>query len=330
MSRIYNKVFDPQVWEQVNPRNKELLGDFVMDLKENRRSAGTIRQYEYNLRNLFCYTYRTFENRFILELNRKELKRYALALVDEFHLSNARRNGLISSLQSMLTYAEMDDDWNYEINAGRLIKSLGKEPVKPIVFLEDATVVSLFDSLTKKGELQKACLLMLAYDSAGRRNELAQVTKDSFLEPARNNTNVVVGKGRNKFSLLYFDKTRRAALAWLEQRGSDDIPTLFVEDNNGPKRAAETHDIYEMFCPMREFLDLRGAEIDFGPHSMRHSALQNYKNGSHHVCRALGKAGFSLEQLQYLAHHESSQTTQSYLTDPTNSELEGMFGIQIQ
>jgi integrase len=330
--RVYNKVYDPEIWEKVNPQNKELLEDFMMDLRENKRSLITISQYFSDLRGFFCYLYRAYNNRFVLELSRKDLKRYALALIEERGVSNARRNVLIACLHSMLEYAEMDDDWEYEINAARLIKSLQKEPIKPIIFLEDSTVMALYDKLMQLQEYQKATLLMLAYESAGRRAELAQVTKESFLDPTCNNTNVVIGKGRKKFSLVYFDATRRAALAWLDQRGLDDIADLFVAGDGADRHEADPMDVYRMFCAMRPLLDevFDGDEQEFGTHSMRHSALTNYKNGTHHVCRDMGRSGFSLDQLQILAHHDSVNTTQSYLPDLTNEELEGMFGIEIR
>ena len=331
--RVYNKVYDPQIWEQVNPQNKELLDDFIMELRAKKRSQVTISQYYSDLRGFFCYLHRAYNNRFVLELTRKDLKRYALALIEERGVSNARRNALISSLHSMLEYAEDDEDWNYEINASRMIKSLQKEPIKPIIFLTDDQVMDLFNQLMERHECQKATLLMLAYESAGRRNELAQVEKFSFLDPSRNNTNVVIGKGRKKFSLLYFETTQRAALAWLDQRGEDNIADLFIaQDGDGRWHEAGAMDVYYMFKSMRDLLeDLPGDdELDFSTHSMRHTALTNYKNGTHNVCRLLGKPGFAIEQLQFLAHHDSAETTLSYLPDTTNEELEGMFGIQIQ
>jgi integrase len=283
------------------------------------------------LRGFFCHLYHAYNNRFVLELTRKDLKRYALALVEERNISNSRRNVLISSLHSMLEYAEMDDDWEYEINASRLIKSLQNEPIRPIIFLEDSTVMDLFNRLMDRQEYQKATLLMLAYESASRRAELAQVEKFSFLDPSRNNTNVVIGKGRKKFSLVYFDTTRRAALAWLGQRGQDDISDLFIAGEKGARHEADPMDVYYMFKSMRTLLDLPGDdELDFSTHAMRHSALTNYKNGTHNVCKLLGKPGFSIDQLQTLAHHDSAGTTLSYLPDMSNQELEIMFGIEIR
>jgi integrase len=143
---------------------------------------------------------------------------------------------------------------------------------------------------------------------------------------------VVVGKGGKKFSLIYFDLTRQAALKWLEQRGEDDIADLFVADVNGNRHEADPMDIYRMFASMRPLLEeLPGDdELDFTPHSMRHSALTNYKNGTHYVCRLLGKPGFPIDQLKLIAHHDSAETTLGYLPDMTNDELESMFDIQIQ
>lgn len=332
MKRVYNQVFDPAIWDQVNPQSKELLDDFILDMRSRKLSPITIHQYESDLRAFFCHLYRAYSNRLVLELTRKDLMRYALVLVEERGLSSSRRNTLMASLRSMLEYAELDDDWNYEVNAARLIKSLQREPVRPIIFLEDSRVMKLFDDLLQLGKYQEATLLMLAYESAGRRAELAQVEKFSFLDPCRNNTNVVVGKGRKKFSLVYFDTTRQAALKWLEQRGEDDIADLFVAGDGSTRHEATPIDVYYMFKGMRALLeDLLGDdEQEFGTHSMRHSALTNYRNGTHNVCRLLGKAGFTIDQLQILAHHESADTTLSYLPDITNQELEGMFGIEIR
>ena len=329
--RVYNKVYDPEIWEQVNPQSKELLDDFVLNLRENKKSPITIQQYFSDLRGFLCYLYGAYNNRFVLELTKKDLRRYALALIEERGVSTARRNVLIACLRSMLEYAEMDDDWQYEINASRLIKSLHKEPIRPIIFLTDDQVMGLYDELMRRQEYQKAALLMLAYESAGRRAELAQVTKALFLDPSCNNTNVVIGKGRKKFSLIYFELTRKAALAWLDQRGEDDISDLFVAGDGADRHEADPMDVYRMFCSMRSLLDLPGDdELEFNTHSMRHSALTNYENGTHHVCRELGKPGFSLDQLATLAHHESVETTKSYLPDASIGALEGMFEIEMR
>jgi hypothetical protein len=48
------------------------------------------------------------------------------------------------------------------------------------------------------------------------------------------------------------------------------------------------------------------------------------------MCKALGQEnGFLLEDLQLIAHHESSEVTSSYLKDKKDERLQNMFGIKI-
>jgi integrase len=331
MTRVYTSFFDPISWAKVNSESKELLEDFCLELQQLKRSKETIKQYRADLVGFLCYAYKTLDNRSILELTKKDFRNFSLYLVNDCGVSNARNNRLMSSIRSMLTYAEMDDELEYENNAARRVRGLAREPIKEIIFLSDQMVEGLFHQLVRREEYQKATLLMLAYDSAARRNELSQVTKYSFLDPARNNTNQVIGKGRKKFPLLYFGRTREISLAWLEQRRADDIESLWVIGEGENKRPADREYIYALFTDMRgQLTELHGHEVDFTPHCMRHSSLTNYGNGTHYICRQLGVGGFTLDQLRQIAHHNSIDTTRDYLPDTSNDELQKMFGILLQ
>jgi integrase len=230
----------------------------------------------------------------------------------------------------MMDYAESDDDLDYQNNAVRKVKGLSAEPVREIVFLSDDLILRLRDRLTERAEYQKSALLMLAYDSAGRRGELALVEKGSFLSAPKNSTNKVKGKGKKSFTLLYFSGTQKAVESWLRVRGADDIESLWVIGTGANKRAANTDNLYQWFTEMRPLItELGGPGEDFTPHSMRHSALTNYGDGSHYVCRELGRTGFPIEKLRLIAHHDSVGTTQSYLPDTSELELEEMFKISL-
>lgn len=328
---VYNKVYSAAIWAKVNPDNKALLDDFVVDMRSRKLSPNTIRQYFTDLRAFFCYLYTDHNNCSILELSRKDFKRYALKLIDEYGVSNSRRNAMMASIKSLLSYAEDDEDLEYPDSAARKIESLGKEPIRKHIFLTDDEVMKLYDALIGREMYQHATLLMLAYESAARRAELAQVFKYTFQDRGRHNTNEVVGKGRKKFSLIYFEPTRRAALAWLEQRGDDEIDDLFVAGYRNARHEALPVDVYRMFLDMRDLLDLPGDdELEFSTHDLRHTALNNYYNGTHHVCRDLGKPGYPTQQLKSLAHHNSVATTESYLPDISTEEIQGMFDIEIK
>jgi site-specific recombinase XerD len=332
MKNVHNKFFDQEVWDNVLQSNKDLMEDFLLELKQNKKSDGSISQYKNDLRILHLWLYKNLNNRDVLTVTKKEFRKYSLYLTEECHLSSARHNRMLSAVRSMLTYAENDDDLDYEINTAKKVKGLGKEAVREIFFLTDEQILKLKNKLIERKEYQKSLLLMLAYDSAGRRNELAQVSKLSFLDEKKNNTNKVIGKRRKQFSLLYFSGTKECAKLWLEQRGEDNIDSLWVMmDDNGNKKEINKSILYDWFIFMRKLLsEMEGKEIDFNPHSIRHSSLTNYGNSTHYVLKELGVNGFPIEKLKLLAHHESIDTTQGYLPDTSNDELEGMFNIKIE
>lgn len=328
--RVYNSIFDEVSWNSANPANKDLLEDFVLELKQQKKSAKTIYQYRADLRGFMCYVVKNWNNKSVLELTKKDFRRYSVYLVEVCKVSNARHNRVMSVIRGMLNHAESDDDLDYQNNAAGKVKGLCREPVRDIVFLEDSLIESLRTKLTDRGEFQKAALLMLAYDSAARRGELTLVEKQSFLDPAKHNTNKVKGKGKKSFPLLYFSGTQQAVNLWLNKRGMDNIESLWTVGDGTERTAASSDHIYQWFTEMRSLIITLGGDGDnFTPHSMRHSALTNYGNGTHYVCRQLGRGGFAIEKLRLIAHHDSIDTTQSYLPDTSEDELESMFGIKM-
>jgi integrase/recombinase XerD len=329
---VYNNFFDEKIYSLVNMDNKLLLEDYLLELKQNKKSEQTIKQYRNDCNIFFIYVYKNLGNRSILELNKKEFRNYSLYLIGECGLSNARHNRLLSSIHSLLNFAENEDEYEYSNNISKKVKGLPKELVREIFFLTDEQVLKLKNILIEREEYQKASLLMLAHDSAGRKAELCQVNKQSFYDPNKNNTNKVIGKRRKVFTLVYFSGTKECVSLWLKQRGEDDIDSLWVIGNNGNKRPATPENLYEWFMHIKDLLTkMEGKEIDINIHSMRHTCLQNLSIGSHYICRELGmNGGFPIEKLKLLANHSDISTTSNYLKDNSVDELAEMFKIKIQ
>lgn len=328
--RVYNRFFDLKDWEQVNHLNKEIMEDYKMELKQNQKSDGTINQYWSDWRIIMLFIYRKLNNKYILELTKKDFRKFSLWLSEECNLSNARVNRLLSSLRSLLNYCENEDDLEYDNNQAKKVKGLPKKPVRDIVFLTDEQIMKLKNKLVEIGDYQKATLIMLAYDSAGRKNELLQVKKECFYNPNRRYTNKVVGKRGKVFPLVYFDETYRLSQLYLNQRGEDDIPDMWVIGTTNKVSISEGT-LYNWFLYMNDLLEeIEGKKIGFTVHSFRHTALENYNTGEHYMCKKLGKTdGFTLQELQMLAHHSSSDTTADYLKEKDNELIGQMFGIQI-
>ena len=53
--RIYNKIYTPELWEQVNPDNKALLEDFLAEYRQRKKAKSTIDAYFQDGRYILIY-----------------------------------------------------------------------------------------------------------------------------------------------------------------------------------------------------------------------------------------------------------------------------------
>ena len=329
--RVYNNFLTPERWEQVNPENKMILEDFLAEYKQRRKSQGTIDGYFADLRIVFIYILLKLGNRSILELKKKDFRGMSLYFSDECKLSAARVNRIKSACNSMLTFCEEDDDYEYEINYSKKVAGLPKSPVKDDeddFFFTFDEFIAVRETLVEQGKLQLAVLWSLGFDSAGRKNELFQVEKHGLLNG--NKTNVVVGKRGKKFPLVYLDDTKELIRQYLEERGEDDIDSLWVKGSGKNKEPVTYASIYERICSISNVLsEVRGEQCDIFPHTMRHSRLECLSQGTD--TRLVDENGepkkFPLEQIQVFAHHSSSDVTASYLRNHDSEIIDTMFGL---
>lgn len=321
------RLFNENDWNNLSDENRELYDDYLLELEANGKAKKTIQQYAFDLRSFFCWLVREKNNKYILDLKRREFRNFFLKL-QRAGTSAARINRFQSSVRNLLEFACISDDYDYEVNEMAHIKGLQKETVREIVFLTDQQVNILIDELLKRKHYEKALWVSLAYDSAARKGELWQVKKNDFLE--NNQTNMVVGKRGKKFKLIYFDRTKIIFKLYMRQRGEDDLDTLWVTGKGDNKRPLSYEGTYDFVNEFRNILEERtGEKIPVTPHSFRHSSLQAYSDGSHHVLVESGKDGFNIHILQLLAHHSSSSTTEGYLKDQSEEQLAEAFNIQI-
>lgn len=323
----YTKLLDESTWEEVNQESRELLNDYMLELEANGKSEGTIYQYQADIKGFLSWILREGGNKSILDLKKRDFRNFFLKMSKQ-GTSGARINRLQSSIRNMLAYAESDDDVyeDYESNQMRMIKGVPKEPVRDIVFLDDEKVTGIIDYLLEKKQYQKALYVSLSYDSAGRRNEVHQVLKTDFT--TSNMTNFVIGKRSKKFQLIYFNRTREIAKLWLEQRGEDDIESLWVLGSGDNKRPASYESLYGWAISLRKIIkELYDEDVDLNSHSFRHIGLDNYSNGTHHVLKEMGKKELPINVLKVIAHHSDISTTQSYLKNRDEELLAEAFGF---
>ena len=330
--RIYNNFYTPELWEQVNKENKRILNDFLAEYKQRKKSKLTIKNYYGDLRIVFIYILKELDNRCILELNKKDFRGLSIYFSETCGMSNARVNRLKSATNSMLTFCEEDDDYDYEINMSKKVAGLPKERVKDNdddFFFTFDEFIKVREILLERNRLQDAVLWSLGFDSAGRKNELFQVEKYGLLDG--NKTNIVIGKRGKKFCLVYLDDTKEIIRKYLEERGDDDIASLWVAGKGENKKVPwDSNYLYDRMTSISKVLsEVRGEECEIFTHTMRHSRLECLAQGTD--TRLLDENGnprkYPLEQVQVFAHHSDVSTTQSYLKDHSDDTINSMFGF---
>lgn len=328
--RVYNKIYTPELWEQVNKENKTIMNDYLEEYKQRKKAKGTVSQYFNDLRIVMIFILNELGNQSLLDLKKKDFRRFNIWCQDK-NMSNARVNRLMSSIRSMLTYVEDDEEYDYDINFASKVKGLQKEAVKVTednFFMTYEQIVKIKDELIKRGELKLAVLHMILFDSAGRRNEVHQILKSGLLDG--NKTNIVVGKRSKKFQLVYLNDTKELIRQYLEERGEDDIDSLWVIGKGENKRPASYESIYDWVLKISKiFSELEGKEINIFCHSYRHSRVESLLQGSD--TRLLDKDGkprvYTLEEVQKFCHHSSSDVTASYAKNHDDDVIDDMFGI---
>lgn len=329
--RIYNNFYTPELWEQVNKENKRVIDDFLAEYKQRQKSKGTISGYYNDLRIVMIYILKELGNRSILELKKKDFRGLSLYFSEECKMSAARVNRLKSACNSLLTFCEEDDDYDYEVNYSKKVAGLPKKPVKDDednFFFTFDEFMKVRDILVERGRLQDAVLWSIGFDSAGRRNELFQIEKHGLLDG--NKTNIVIGKRGKKFCLVYLDDTKELIRQYLEERGEDNIDSLWIKWSGDDKQPITGDALYDRVCSISKILsEVRGEECNIFPHTMRHSRLECLAQGTD--TRLIDENGnikkYPLEQVQVFAHHSDVSTTQSYLKDHSDDTINEMFGF---
>lgn len=323
---VYNRFYDEVKWSNVPSFNKDLINDFLLELKAQGKSKGTISQYFNDLRIICIYIHDELRNKEFKQLKKKDFRNMVLFFKDK-GMSNARVNRLKSSVSSMLEFASNEEDYedDIEINYAGKVKGLQKESVRNIVFLSWEEVEIIYKELLNQERYQEATLLALGIDSAGRKNELHQVLKESIAVDG-NFTNEVIGKRAKKFKLMYNDMTKEAFSLYMQQRGEDDIESLWIT-SRGERRKLDVDGLYDMVVSWRKILEEKTGEYkEFNVHSLRHISLELLSTGEHYLAKKLGKK-FDLDSLKLLAHHESIETTSGYLRDRSDDMLLEAFNL---
>ncbi|WP_410495151.1 tyrosine-type recombinase/integrase [Cellulosilyticum sp. ST5] len=320
MSRV---LFTQERWKNVKEINKKLMQQYIRNCRSEKKRPRTIEQYECDLKFFLCWNLMYHHNMNVLDFKKKHFNEFKFFMIEERMASNARVNRIMSVIRNMMSYAEDDDDdyEDYIRNPASKIKGLEKAPIKDIAFLSQLQIDLLREYLLNHKMYQHLCLLDILYDSGARINEVFQV---SNTETANNGYLKVTCKGgRNEYILLH-DRAKESLKLHLSIKQDGEA---FWKSKYGQAKDTSTLRgwVKELYVILKT---LDSKTQYFTPHSFRHSVIENMLNGSHYLCKKIGRA-FTIEEVALIVHHKSTDMTKSYAKPKDNEIIFNMFGISI-
>lgn len=307
-------------WESINEFNREITELF---LEQSHLSLETLKQYESGAKQFFHWVNETCSNKPLYELKSRDALRWQKYLSDNGQSANAAKfkRSVVSSLCGIIEVYYGEDYPTFRNIYSRAIPSPVGQPVHEKEPVTKEQMEYLIKTLTEQGELQMVAYIIFSYRSGARRAEIIQMPKNLIDYPKVEGKNYYLtenirtkGRGKDgKIRKLHFDdEARDAVIAWLEKRGEDDEPALFVrkfKDGRVEPLSGATFNEWST-NKFSKILDRR-----IYPHVWRVS------RASHMVV----DEGKDIKSVQALLGHESSETSEIYVVRDNSTDLDGAF-----
>ena len=177
-----NSLTSPELLEQVNPENKELLQEFLDYLRSTQRSEGTIFGYKHDISIAFVWALQYNNNLPFVEWKKRHIVKYQNWLLNENKNSPARIRRLKAALSSLSNFIEniLDEDYPMFRNIINKVESPVNQPVREPSIWTDEELQELLDKLVNRCKYEKACYLALGIYSGRRKSELCRFKVSDF------------------------------------------------------------------------------------------------------------------------------------------------------
>lgn len=179
-----NDLTSPELIEQINPVNRDLLSDFLEYLKSVQRSDTTIEAYRGDINIAFVWNLQNNNNIPYTEWTKRNIVKYQNWLLNENGNSPARVRRLRASLSSLGNYIEsvLDDEYPNYRNIINKIEAPVNQPVREKTVLSEEDVEYMLKSLVDEGKYQMACFVALAAYGGRRKSELCRFRVSDFAD----------------------------------------------------------------------------------------------------------------------------------------------------
>lgn len=325
-----------EMWLQVCDFNRDMVDEYLCNQTQLAKKTKLV--YSSSLRIFFYWVKDYLNNKKCIDIKKREFSRYLNWLTNRGLSESAikLKKSVVSAFCNyiMMIYEEDYPTFRSFVTKEMKVVQTGyihkKEPLTPDEYL------ALCAKLGELGEWQKLAYLMFSYSTGCRRAEARQLLKEvvnytpkvkmikvkdkdgveQMVESKSYKTHDIRCKGKSivgKVRKLQFGEDVMVAFEkWLEVRGEDDCPYMFVT-----KRNSEIHQVgeetFNYWCS-NLFTKLVGRRVH--PHLFRESRATNlvvYEHKSVEVAQKL------------LGHNDSSTTTKHYIIREDEDDADEAF-----
>jgi integrase/recombinase XerD len=283
--------------------DQNLTTKYIGWLKNEGHSENTVKVYLNGLNKLAGWFENTegyqFEPAKVTTLHLHDFRSY---MGTNEKLEPATINKIIASLKTFYKFALEMDIVSYNPTVKVKMKRTMKQYAAP-KWLSKLDSAKFFHEIEKvKNEKQKARDMAICRLMAGaglRVQEVSDLTKgDICLENRRENVTIRDGKGDKFRTVPLNSDVFESIVEWLKFRENiNPLDPLFITERNTKIGVRSIHYMVVKYAN-------KGNLIDVSPHTLRHT-----------FCKNLEEQGVPLQQIAYLAGHDSLETTRRY-TEP--------------
>lgn len=308
---VYNSVITPELWDSVNQENKDLLNDFLDYKRSSDKSPNTIEQYFQVLRLFFVWDLQNCNNKFFVDLKKRDFIKFFNYMVTEMKASPNRIATVKSILSSLSNYIEniLDDEFEDYRNIVIKLDTVVKEPVREKTILSENQITECLDELVKDGKYQIACYMALAAACGARKSELLRFKVNYF-----DDDNIVFGcfyktpemiktkgrgsRGKQLYKYTFISQFKPYFDLWMAEREKLGIESewLFVINRDNEWSQAKVHNANNWAEVITSYLN-----EPFYSHSMRH-----------YLCTLLSKKGIPAQVIKELFGWSSIELVSIY------------------
>lgn len=333
MQRL-SAVTDEQ-WSLCNEYNRNIVDEFL--LNSPQLSDKTKGVYRSNLMIWFNWVREHLNNKAQYEIKSIEFMKFQNWLINMGHSSSdiSNKRAAVSTLNNYICLYYADD---YPTFHNFIVKGMPK-PEKSFVNEKNPPTkeefTKLVDAMKAKEDWQKVAYLLYTFDTGCRRAETIQLLKEVVnYEPVVKDKIVVNDdgtkevktvkyyqsnstrcKGRGKTGkvrkLVFTEETMDAIKKWLEVRGDDDCPYVFVYKHGDDVQQLSPSALNKWATNV--FAPILGRR--FHPHAIREARATT----------SVVEDGKNISAVQRLLGHESSATTEIYVIADLDEELDELF-----